>query len=117
MEILRKVLPYIILGIAVIAGTKIIDHFTDTDDKEISIEKEKLLKDIDELTAKFIDSERERIRVQRENKILKEEIQEYETENDTTITAIRIANENRDFTRLDSLGDNLLDRMRRRRQH
>lgn len=115
-KILHKVLPYIVLIVVVVFAVKIIDHFTDTDTAELDAEKKELLEDVETWKGKFIEAERERIKVREENKILKKEVESYETENDTVITAIRVANENRDFARLDSLGADLEDRLRRRRQ-
>jgi len=115
MEILRKIFPYIILIVVVVAAVKVFDHFTDTGTGGLDSEKKELLEDVEAWRGKFIEAERERVKVQEENRILKIEVEKYETENDTVIIAIRTANNNRDFARLDSLGGNLLDRLRRRR--
>lgn len=113
-DILWKFLLWIIFGVVLIVGTKIIDDLTEVDTSELEKEKQEMLESIESWKDKYAEAERDRTKIKKEKEILLKEIKGYEAENDTVITTIRDANINRDFSRLDSLGDDLLDRLRRR---
>lgn len=110
-----KILPYLILIVVTIFATKIVDNLTSTDEVGLDAEKKELLDKVEDWKKRFIASEIERAKIREENQILTKQIEAYEIENDIVISTIRDANKNRNFARLDSLGDDLLNRLRRRR--
>lgn len=109
MKTLYKIIPYMVVILLTVFVTRFIDKTSAT--SQTVEEKKELMLKVEGWRNKYHKAQSARNMLKKENEILLQEIEQYEIENDTVVSLIRDANDKRDFTRLDSLGDDLINRL------